>query len=146
VSDFVCATSFKDKREMLKAFKHRFNDGTDIALCFECVKKAIREKRIGPGAFYRGMRQGDPNIKNALNEFAKKLNAWAIEIGGETGRSSGTAASSFGGSPCKRLNMYLRWMVRKDDGIDLGIWRDVRRHSLSFLSTRMWPPSRGAIN
>jgi uncharacterized protein (TIGR02757 family) len=29
------------------------------------------------------------------------------------------------GSPCKRLNLYLRWMIRPDDGIDLGIWKAV---------------------
>ncbi len=34
-------------------------------------------------------------------------------------------ASPRTGSPCKRLNLYLRWMVRPDDGIDLGIWTGV---------------------
>ena len=29
------------------------------------------------------------------------------------------------GSPCKRLNLFLRWMIRPDDGIDLGIWEAV---------------------
>ena len=126
VSDFVCATSFKDKREMLKAFKHRFNDGADIALLFECAKRAVREKVSIQALFTEGMRKGDTNIKNALNEFVKKLNAWAIDIGGETGRSfRHLLPLPSAGSPCKRLNMYLRWMVRKDDGIDLGIWRDV---------------------
>jgi len=28
------------------------------------------------------------------------------------------------GSACKRLNLYLRWMVRRD-GVDLGVWRSV---------------------
>ena len=27
-----------------------------------------------------------------------------------------------GGSACKRLNLYLRWMARRD-GVDLGVWR-----------------------
>jgi uncharacterized protein (TIGR02757 family) len=29
------------------------------------------------------------------------------------------------GSACKRLCMYLRWMVRPADGIDLGLWHDI---------------------
>ena len=126
VSDFVCATSFKDKREMLKAFKHRFNDGADIALLFECIKRALCEKGSIQALFAEGMRESDRNIKNALNEFVKKMNAWAIDIGGETGRSfRHLLPLPSAGSPCKRLNMYLRWMVRENDGIDLGIWRDV---------------------
>jgi uncharacterized protein (TIGR02757 family) len=35
------------------------------------------------------------------------------------------------GSACKRLNMFLRWMVRKDKhGIDFGIWRSIKPHQL----------------
>lgn len=34
------------------------------------------------------------------------------------------------GGPCKRLNMYLRWMVRPDDGIDFGLWKDILPSSL----------------
>ena len=29
------------------------------------------------------------------------------------------------GSACKRLNLYLRWMVRRGDGLDFGQWREV---------------------
>jgi len=35
-----------------------------------------------------------------------------------------------GGSACKRLNLFLRWMVRKNDGIDLGLWRSVKPSEL----------------
>jgi len=34
------------------------------------------------------------------------------------------------GSACKRLNMYFRWVVRPDDGIDLGVWKKVKPSSL----------------
>ncbi|MGB7566750.1 MAG: TIGR02757 family protein [Chitinivibrionales bacterium] len=126
VSDFVCATSYRDKQKMLKTFKHRFNDGGDIALLFECVKRAFREKGSIQALFAEGMRLGDPDIKNALSEFVKKLNAWAVDIGGETGKSfRHLLPSPSAGSPCKRLNMYLRWMVRKNDGIDLGLWNNL---------------------
>src|SRR5690606_18091548 len=34
-------------------------------------------------------------------------------------------------SACKRLNMYLRWMVRQDDnGVDFGIWQKISMHQL----------------
>jgi uncharacterized protein (TIGR02757 family) len=34
------------------------------------------------------------------------------------------------GSACKRLNLFLRWMVRPDDGLDLGLWAPVRPDQL----------------
>ena len=30
-----------------------------------------------------------------------------------------------GGSACKRMNMYFRWMIRKNDGIDFGMWKHI---------------------
>jgi TIGR02757 family protein len=126
LSDFICATSFIDKQELLKAFKHRFNDGKDLALLFECAKRVFNEKGSIQALFAEGLRKGDPTIKNGLNEFVKKLNAWAIMIGGKPGKSfRHLLPLPEAGSPCKRLNMYLRWMVRKNDGIDLGIWDNV---------------------
>ena len=56
VSDFVCATSYRDKQKMLKTFKHRFNDGRDIALLFECAKRAFHEKGSIQALFAEGMR------------------------------------------------------------------------------------------
>ena len=34
------------------------------------------------------------------------------------------------GSGCKRLNLYLRWMVRRGDGLDLGLWTSVHPRQL----------------
>ena len=34
------------------------------------------------------------------------------------------------GSACKRWNMMLRWLVRPDDGVDLGLWKHIPTHRL----------------
>ena len=40
------------------------------------------------------------------------------------------------GSPCKRWNLYLRWMVRGPDGLDLGLWKSIpTRHLILPLDT-----------
>jgi uncharacterized protein (TIGR02757 family) len=123
---FVCVTSYGDKRKMLKNFKHRFNDGNDFALLFECVKRAFLEKGSLQSLFVEGITAEEANLKTALNQFVMKLNAWAVAINGQTGRSfRHLLPMPQAGSSCKRLNMYLRWMVRENDGIDLGIWRGV---------------------
>jgi uncharacterized protein (TIGR02757 family) len=125
IRDFVCATSYGRKRSLLKNFKHRFNDGDDMALLLECVKRALAEKGTIQALFIEGVNPGEANFKTAINEFVKKLNAWAREINGETGRSfRHLLPMPEAGSSCKRLNMYLRWMVRENDGIDFGIWNE----------------------
>ena len=34
-------------------------------------------------------------------------------------------------SCCKRINMFLRWMVRNDQNVDFGIWKKIKRSKLS---------------
>ncbi len=126
ILDFACSTSFKRKKELFHGFKHRFNDGADIALFFECVRKAIYEKGSLEALFGQAMTGDEDTIKRPLNEFVKRMRRWAAE-------SADVVPDSFlhlfpmpeSGSACKRLNMYLRWMVRKNDGIDIGIWKNV---------------------
>lgn len=57
------------------------------------------------------------------------------------------------GSACKRLNMYLRWMVREADEIDLGLWKCVKKeqlmlpvdtHLLKTLRILKWTSSKQA--
>jgi uncharacterized protein (TIGR02757 family) len=124
--DFVCSTRFSRKQQMLRHIRHRFNCGFDLALLFECLKKAIQTSGSIQAVFLQGMKPEHGNIARPLDEFALKMRAWAIKI-------AGTSVKPFEyffplpreGSACKRLNMYLRWMIRKNDGIDMGIWGSV---------------------
>lgn len=53
------------------------------------------------------------------------LGRWVTEITEDLPRSSKTRlffSSPFQGSSCKRLNLFLRWMVRGPDGVDFGLW------------------------
>ena len=124
--DFSCGTSFHYKMKRLSGFKHRFNSGLDMALLFECVGKAYEEKGSLEAVFCEELQGNVRNIKHALNEFSKTMQAWARTIVGKGKSDQASFEYLFPiperGSACKRLNMYLRWMVRKPDGIDLGIW------------------------
>jgi uncharacterized protein (TIGR02757 family) len=46
------------------------------------------------------------------------------------GRAECFFADPTDGSACKRLNLYLRWMVRGGDGLDLGLWDAIPRRQL----------------
>jgi uncharacterized protein (TIGR02757 family) len=62
------------------------------------------------------------HVKNALNIFYKRF--FALSDAPE--RTKKHIASPDKNSTCKRLNMYLRWMVRKDSkGVDFGIWNHI---------------------
>jgi uncharacterized protein (TIGR02757 family) len=126
INDFVRSTSFARKQKYFRGFKHRFNDGFDMALFFECLRPALEAHGSLHALFFDVSSQGDGSIAEPLNEFVKRLRSWAAQ-------SSRTTTKSFNhllplpaqGSACKRLNMFLRWMVRSNDGIDLGIWNSV---------------------
>jgi uncharacterized protein (TIGR02757 family) len=126
LQDFVRSTSFSRKQKMLGGIKHRFNDGFDIALLLECSRKAIQSFGSLQALFLNGLKPDDTTIKRPLDEFAMRMRAWAVK---KTGASRKSFEYFFPfpreGSACKRLNMFLRWMIRKNDGIDTGIWGSI---------------------
>jgi len=119
-----------------KDFAHRFNRGEDIA-CLVYFIRQMLEKSGSIGAFFMdGYSAGDKNIKGALGSFA--ANVLALDAGRIYGARSlprGAGVRYFfpspeNGSACKRLNLYLRWMVRRSDGLDFGLWREVEPRKL----------------
>jgi uncharacterized protein (TIGR02757 family) len=114
----------------LAGFKHRFNDGRDVA----CLLFFAKQMRAGHGSveeFFRaGVVAGEPDVEGALVSFTGR--ALALDHGGLYGRGRLPDAAGVrfffpspeSGSACKRLNLYLRWMVRRE-GVDLGVWRGV---------------------
>jgi uncharacterized protein (TIGR02757 family) len=62
------------------------------------------------------------NIEGALNGFYP----YFFSLPDAPARTAKHIAAPFKGSTCKRLNMFLRWMVRKDDqGVDFGVWKNI---------------------
>jgi uncharacterized protein (TIGR02757 family) len=73
-------------------------------------------------AFVNGKKLKGDNVEESLNRF--KVYFFSFEASLQ--RTQKHIASPNQNSACKRLNMYLRWMVRKDDsGVDFGIWNAI---------------------
>lgn len=114
----------------LSAFRHRFNDGRDVACLLFFVRQMLEQSGSIEAFFARGHEAGAPDVGPALASFSAR--ALALDHGGlyRGSRLPAHAGVRFffpspaDGSACKRLNLYLRWMVRKD-GVDLGVWRAV---------------------
>ena len=125
--DFVQSTSFSRKRKLLQGFRHRFNDGFDLALLFECGREAIQSYGSLQALFLAGLTpSGNGDIKQPLDEFVGRIRTYALKINRRS-RKSFEYFFPFPkeGSACKRLNMFLRWMARDNDGIDTGTWNAV---------------------
>ncbi len=110
------------------SISHRFNRGLDIVLLLHYVRQML-EMKGSIGEFFRAGYEPDaPNIGTALSSFVKRvlaLDCRPVFPGGVLPRYAGVRfffPSPSSKSACKRLNLYLRWMVRRDDGLDLGLW------------------------
>jgi len=125
----------KDSRR-LRAFYHRFNTSRDLGVLFWIIRRALEEHGSLEAAFTVGLSPCDAEITNALENFCKLLLGFGHEQfypRGELKRRIGVRflfPRPSEGSACKRLNLFLRWMVRPNDGIDCGVWTGVSTRQL----------------
>ena len=118
-------------RGRLSGFKHRFTTGDDIADLCELLSEVLSQYGSMESFFVRGYNRRDRNIISALSKFCDSLcSVYAGRHGGRV--SSGLKyllASPARGSASKRLNLFLRWMVRRD-AVDAGLWKSVDKAKL----------------
>lgn len=127
------AVNFNPKKDMqvFDDFVHRFNNGKDIACLIYFAKQMIEESGSIGGFFLQGYNKADANIKNALASFSERaLSLDALPVYGKQNLPKNAGIRFFfpspeNGSPCKRLNLYLRWMVRSGDALDFGLWKGI---------------------
>lgn len=126
IADFAIDTSLDRKLRAFKGFVHRFNDGSDCAHLLHAAGTICKQHGSLESLFIKGLSPGDTTIKDALSCFTREIKrAMPEEPGNRRKALDYLLPSPESGSACKRLNMYLRWMVRKNDGIDRGIWNGV---------------------
>ncbi|MCL2183175.1 MAG: TIGR02757 family protein [Chitinispirillia bacterium] len=123
--NFIISTSYKDKSKSLAKFKHRFNDGQDIAALLESIKITIKEYGSIEKCFGDCMKRNGHQFKSALTSFTGILKSNVRKYVDSRASFEYLIPSPAKGSACKRMVLYLRWMIREDDGIDLGVWKTV---------------------
>ena len=101
-------------RSAYAGFKHRFFDADCLALFLSGMKAMLLRHGSLNAAFMAGFSPDDETVLPALEHFASALN---------TGCGS-LIPSPARGSACKRLNLFLRWLVRRDE-IDPGGWTGI---------------------
>jgi uncharacterized protein (TIGR02757 family) len=116
--EFCLHHSEKDLKRMLD-FRHRTFNVTDLLYFISFFQFHYQKNESLETAFSRWMKPGDETVERALKGF----HHYFFSLPGAPSRTVKHIASPERGSTCKRLNMYLRWMVRKDKaGVDFGLW------------------------
>ncbi len=114
--DFVLHHQAKDL-EVFNAFVHRTFNSTDFAFFIQSLKNIYTkhgglEQVLRPKTSMTNYREAIHNFKNVFFELPHEI------------RTQKHVSDPMKNSASKRINMFLRWMVRKDTtGVDLGIWQ-----------------------
>lgn len=122
-------------KKAFTSFKHRFTTGAELAVFLLNIKKAVETRGSLEKLFTEGYVKDEPDVEGAIYKFVNSFN------------SLGCAPSL---TPCpehkssfKRVNLFLRWMVRKD-AVDPGVWTEVSPSKLIIpLDTHMRQVSMG---
>lgn len=103
-------------------FKHRTFNPTDLLYFILFLKQHYTVNASLETAFTKGMGRKDETIEQALNGF----HHYFFSLEDAPARTRKHIAAPEKNSTCKRLNMYLRWMVRQDkNGVDFGLWKKI---------------------
>jgi len=114
--------------DKLRGFVHRTFNGLDLwhLVLFLHHHFFTQKEESLESAFTLHLQANDENIKNALVGFHNYVFSFSEEAKLEM-RCKKHIATPEHKSACKRLNMYLRWMVRNDErGVDFGIWKNIQ--------------------
>ena len=124
--DFILNHQDSDLKGLL-GFKHRTFTDTDLLYFVSFLNKWYKDNESLEFAFSKHLNPKDKNIEKALTGFRL-----LFESNDEAPRRTLKHVSSPSqNSACKRLCMYLRWMVRDDDSkVDFGIWKTIKPSQL----------------
>jgi uncharacterized protein (TIGR02757 family) len=107
---------------------HRWTRGPDLVALISVMSQMIDAAGSIEGFFLQGHAADALDVQAALDSFSTR--ALALDLKSAYGRVPRRPGVCYffprpsAGSGCKRLNLFLRWMVRRD-ALDLGVWRRV---------------------
>lgn len=123
---FIKNLSIKDKQKF-KSLKYRFNNSGDIISLLTILKKILKRYSSIENLFLACYSDSDENIIPAAKKFIQvflKLHNRPIPAGLKF-----LLSNPANGGTCKRLFLFLRWMVRKDK-VDTGLWKTIDKSKL----------------
>lgn len=145
-------------KRRLGGFVHRVYTGGDVAALLVGARRVQRSEGSLGAQLERELAEG-AGFVTAVDELVTRIRAEGGLDRRATHGSKHILTSPASGSAAKRLMLYLRWMARPADGVDLGLWRiptsvlvmplDVHIHKLALnlgLTTRATPSFAAALD
>jgi uncharacterized protein (TIGR02757 family) len=129
------ARAFDPSRDAaaFRGIVHRWIGARDLVALVWVLKQMVDQSGSIEGFFLEGFDPNAPDVGSALDSFSTR--ALALDLARAYGRVPKRAGVGYffprpaSGSACKRLNLFLRWMVRRD-ALDLGVWTRVPASAL----------------
>jgi uncharacterized protein (TIGR02757 family) len=117
------------QRQAFAGLVHRWIGGPDIVALLWIIKQMIDRSGSIEGFFLEGDDPSTPDVTDALDSFSIRALQLDVTAAYASPRRARHGVRYFfprpsAGSACKRLNLFLRWMVRRD-ALDLGLWTRV---------------------
>jgi len=128
---YVVKFTQKDYKDF-KGLKHRFYSQEDIINLFLVMKGVHQNYGSLKNLFLSFYNPHESNLKIAISKFTDHLIENVKLISGQKNVSIGIRfmfPKPEKGSACKRMNLFLRWMVRKDE-LDFGLWSEIPTNKL----------------
>jgi uncharacterized protein (TIGR02757 family) len=125
--DFIINFNRKNHSKKLKGLIHRFYSENDVVTFFSILNTAYEVCSSLYKLFFRFYNSSEDNLKNPITKFSEYFIAEAKET---TSSKKVSLGIKFMfplpelGSACKRMNLFLRWMIRKDE-LDFGLWKEI---------------------
>jgi uncharacterized protein (TIGR02757 family) len=132
-AEFVRAFDPTRDRRLFSHLVHRWTKGVDLAALVWMLRQMLDRHGSIEGFFAAGLDPDAETVETALDRFSNR--ACELDRRAVYGRTQARPGVDYffarpsSGGACKRLNLFLRWMVRHDR-VDLGIWQAVRSAQL----------------
>lgn len=116
-------------RRCFEHLVHRWTNGADFAALVWILHQMMERSGSIEVFFAEGLQEDALDVSAALESFSTR--ALALDVSAIYGRRRPKPGVAYffsrpsSGGACKRLNLYLRWMVRSDR-VDLGVWKRVK--------------------
>jgi len=131
-ADFVRRFDPRRDAAVFDGLVHRWIRGRDVAALVWILRQMLERSGSIEGFFLEGYDAAAGDVETALDSFS--FRAMGLDLTAAYGRAPRASKRAPGvayffprpskGSACKRLNLFLRWMVRRD-ALDLGVWTRV---------------------
>ncbi|MFH0733940.1 MAG: TIGR02757 family protein [bacterium] len=129
--NFIINFNVDKQKNKFANLYHRFYSSNDIISLFLALQEILLTYGSLKYLFLLYYFETDKNLKNAIYFFNRNITLVINKYSEPTTGTKFMFPDPAKGSACKRLNLFLRWMVRKDE-LDFGIWEEISPSKLTI--------------